>query len=98
MNNSLPFEVVIRNARLAKGYSLKDLCNHLGGSPRVPYLSMVECRGVIPRPALLLKLADLLGIDRTELIILAKDAQLSRYRSDIGKRYATELNRYLSNK
>jgi transcriptional regulator with XRE-family HTH domain len=71
----------LRDLRKSSGYTVREFAARVHKSPG--YISRIEARGEIPSAELLCELAQILGVDPSELLELAKRCQLEDTRRTI---------------
>jgi len=89
----MTFAERIKELRKAKGWSVYDLAQKIGvKSPG--YVSRIEARGEVPSPDMVIKLAEVLGVDPEKLINLAKQQKSSELIENVQKKYDDTLTLY----
>ena len=86
----------IRELRTGRGLSVREFADLLGKSSA--YVSKIETRGEIPDAELICTIADVLGANPDELLLLAKKTQLERAAKDIDEKQASALTLFRKHK
>lgn len=86
------FGQIVRSYRIANSLLVKELAIRLGVSSA--YVSRIERRGEIPRPYIVGKIADVIGVKQCELCDIAISEKLKSYRESVSQDYKNSIDRF----
>jgi transcriptional regulator with XRE-family HTH domain len=76
---------------MKRGLTVKELISRIGGKISPAYINKIERYEEIPKPELIIKLAEILDLDHVSLLLVAQLEKVSQYRIKIEKRYEAAL-------
>lgn len=98
----MTFADKIRELRNKMGWSVYDLAkklhNEKGNPMTAGYISKIEARGEIPSPQMIIKLAELFGLEPEYLIEIAKTEKAKEVSRVVQKKYDDRLTLYRRSK
>ncbi len=86
----------LRELREQAGLKVRDFAERIEKTPG--YVSRIETRDEIPAPELLCKIADVYGVEASELLNLAKQCHLDRVEREIEAKNLSVLSLYRKEK
>jgi len=92
-NPNLTFGDLVKNFREENGLVGSEFIKKLGSDVKISltYLSNIERKGEIPGPQVVLRIADLIRIDRKYLIQIAIREKIKAYEDRLDSRYQQAL-------
>ena len=77
----------IKIARKQKGLTVKSFIQLLGIKVSPSYITKIEIHGEIPEPNLIGRIAEVLDLNRNELLEIAKESKIRNFEQTITKKY-----------
>lgn len=78
---------LLRESRIASNLTVHDLIQKLDRKISKSYITKIEIHGEIPSPFLLIKLCEVLNLNKKEMLDIAKNATLDKYRRKLDQIY-----------
>jgi transcriptional regulator with XRE-family HTH domain len=95
--NELVFGDLIANGRKLKGWTIKEFIEKLtekGESVSPGYITKVEQYQEIPSAEMILVMADIFGIDKSQALECAKKTKLEKYDKNLEEKYSKALQNH----
>lgn len=94
MSDEKSFGQKIAACRKEKRWTAKEFIGKLNCRFTPTYLHHIEVQGHIPYPELICTIAEVLDLDRDELLDLAKQIKVQQYKTKLDIRYAVAVARH----